>query len=135
VAETGLIPIAVTGFVAELTSRRKSGGHVIGVSGLLVVGTMAAVTFSRRPGVYPVFMTGRALKRGMDTLAGKDAVMVEGSLIPAGVGRQMAELASRRETRLGMVGFGGFLIISAVAGRTVEGGLAEISVLVAIVTA
>jgi len=135
VAEIGLIPIAVAGFVAELTGRRKSGGNVIWVSRLLVIDTMAAVTFSRRPGVNPIFMTGRALKRGMDTLTGKDAVMVERSLIPAGMGRQMAELASRRETRLGMVGLLRLLVILSVAGITVEGGLAEVPVLVAIIAA
>jgi hypothetical protein len=108
---------------------------MVRVACLLVVCSVAAVTFSRRPGVNPVFMAGRALKRGVDTLAGKDAVMVEGCLIPAGMGRQMAELAGRRETRLGMVGLLCFLIILAVAGITVEGGLAEVSVLMAIVAA
>lgn len=90
VIESSLVPGGVGGPVARITGCWKPGGHMVGVSGLLVVGAMAAVTFSRRPGVSPIFMTGRTLKRGMDTLAGKDAVMVEGSLIPAGVGRQMA---------------------------------------------
>jgi hypothetical protein len=36
----------------------------------------------------------------------------------------MAELASRRKTRLGVVEFLRFLIILSVAGITVEGGLA-----------
>jgi len=135
VVEIRLVPGGVGGPMARITGRRKSGGHVIGVSGLLVVGAVAAVTFSRGPGVYPVFMTGRTLKRGMDTLAGKDTVMVERGLIPAGVGRQMAELASRRETRLDVVWLGGLLIIFTVAGIAVEYGQAEVSVLVATVTA
>jgi hypothetical protein len=135
VVKIRLVPGSVGGPMARITGRRKSGGHVIGVSSLLIVGAMAAVTFSRRPGVDSIFMAGRALKRGMDTLAGKDAVMVEEGLIPAGMRRQMAELASRRETRLGMAGLLRSLIILTVAGITVEGGQAEVSVLVATVTA
>jgi hypothetical protein len=124
VAEIGLIPTAVAGFMAELTGRRKACRRMVRVCGLFIVPAMTAITILRCSGINAVFMTGRTLKRGVDTLAGKDAVMVEGSLIPAGVGRQMAELASRRKTRLGVVEFLRFLIILSVAGITVEGGLA-----------
>ena len=135
VAKIGLLPTAVAGFVAEFTARRKSGGHVVRVSGLLVISAMAAIAISRRSGINPVLVTGAAIQRRMDTLAGKDAVVVEGSLIPAGVGRQMTEFARCRKSRLSMARFGRLLIIFSVAGKTVKGGQAEIAVLMATVTA
>lgn len=135
VVKIRLVPIAVRGFMAKLAGRRKTGGHVVRIPGLLVIGAMTAITFPRSPGVNSIFMAGGALERGMDTLTGKDAVMVEGSLIPAGVGRQMAQLAGRRETRLGMVRLGGLFIILSVAGIAIKGSLTKVSALMAIVTA
>jgi len=135
VAEIRLVPGRIGSPMTRFTGRRKTGGHVVRISGLLVVGAMAAITFSRRSGIDAVLMTGHTFKRGVHALTREDAVMVERGLVPAGLGRQMAELASRRESRLGMVGFGGLLIIFAVTGITIEGGLAEVSVLVATVTA
>jgi hypothetical protein len=135
VVKIRLVPIGVRGFMAQLAGRRKTGGHMIRVSRLLIIGAMAAITFPRSPGVNAVFMTGRTLERGMNPLAGKYAVMVEGGLIPAGVGRQMAELAGRRKSRLSVVGLGSLLIVLPVAGIAVKDGLAEVSILVAVVTA
>jgi len=121
--------------MAELTGRRKACRRMVRVCGLFIVAAMTAITILRCSGINAVFMAGRAGQRGMDALPEKDAVMVEGSLVPAGVGRQMAELASRRETRPGMVGLLRFLITLSVAGIAVEGGQTEVSVFVAIVTA
>jgi len=135
VVEVGLVPIAVAGFVAEFTARWKSGGRVVGVSGLFVIGAMAAVAVSRRSGVKPVLVAGGTFQRGMDTLEREDAVMVERRLVPAGVGRQMTELARCRKSRLNMVRVGRFLIIFSVARITIKGGQMEIAVLMATVTA
>ena len=134
-AEIRLIPIAIVGLVAELTGRRKPSGHMVRVSSLLVIGAMATIAFSGCSSKDPIFMTARAIQRPMDALAEIDAVMVKRSLVPAGVGRQMAEFAGRRETRLGMIGFLRSRIIHSVAGKAVEGGLADVSVFVAIITA
>jgi len=135
VAKVGLVPIAVGGFVAKLAGRRKSGGRMVRVSGLFVIGAMTTVAISRRSGINPVPMAGGAVECGMDALAGKDAVMVEGRLIPAGMGRQMTELARCRESRLNVVRFGGFLIVFAMAGIAVESGQLEVPVFMAAVTA
>jgi hypothetical protein len=130
-----LAPIAVAGFVTKFTACRKSGGRVVRVSGLFVIGPMAAIAISRGSGVNPVLVTGAAVERRMDALQGKDGIVLNIGLIPAGVGRQMTELARCRKTRLNMVGFGRRLIILPVAGIAIKGGQMEIAVLVATVTA
>ncbi len=85
VAETRLIPIWVGGPMATLAGRREARIGVVRVAGRLVVRPVTAVALTRRSIVNSVPMAGRTLQRCVNPLPGKDAIMIEQSLIPAGV--------------------------------------------------
>ena len=135
VVEARLVPGRIGRPVAYFTCRRKTGRPMVWVLRLLIVRPVTAIAFAGSPCIYAVLMAGTAVQGGVDTLSGKNAVVVERCLLPARLRRKMAELASRREGRLPVVGLRGFLVILAVAGIAVEADPPEVPIFVAAVTA
>ncbi len=106
----------------RLAGRRESGGGVLRGRGGVVLGLVAAEAVLRRARVDVVLVAGGAGLGVVDADQREDLRVVEGRLVPVGVGGFVAALAGRREARGGVLRAGRGVVLGLVAAEAVPRG-------------
>jgi hypothetical protein len=108
------LPVGIRGLVARLARRRESRRRVIRVGRLLILRLVAGEAVGRYADVDMVLVARIARRRRVDPDERIDGV-IEAGLVPCGIGRLVAILASRREAGGSVGGILASLVVFAVA--------------------